>query len=61
MAEADEDSSSQQCKKPPWHYLDVPSSQGPTEELNNFIQVLKTDTNIYNTNTQGEREICTFL
>ncbi|XP_026993512.2 inactive rhomboid protein 1 isoform X5 [Tachysurus fulvidraco] len=37
MAETDEESSSQQRKKPPWHYLDFPNPQGPTEDLNNYI------------------------
>lgn len=45
MAEADEESSSQQRKKPPWYYLDTPSAQGPMEELNNFIQVLRRERN----------------
>ncbi|TSK14664.1 Inactive rhomboid protein 1 [Bagarius yarrelli] len=38
MAEADDECSSQQRKKPPWHYVDNPSTQAPPEELNNYVQ-----------------------
>ncbi|KAL7869003.1 hypothetical protein AOLI_G00129910 [Acnodon oligacanthus] len=39
MAEADgESSSGQQRKKPPWLQLDIPTTHGPMEEHNSFLQ-----------------------